>query len=335
MKYPHLACAFAIGLVISRPATGATEFEQRAAVEEATQRSFLASDFRQLERISSKYRKKQSRTSSGLWNLTLFYAGFEVAVENLTEGQDPDTSFAAVEERTRKWIEEFPDSPTAHIAHSLVLMERAWAHRGGGYASTVKPESWAPFDQYVAEARAYLEDHKTVASVDPRWYETMMVVARTQNWDRREFDALLKEALEREPLFYQSYFSAMAYLSPRWHGNIREIENFAQEAVNWTRKKEGDGMYARIYWYASQSEFKNDLFNNSLVEWPQMKQGFEDVVSRYPDAWNLNNYARFACLAGDKPKTRELLNRIDSSVVPEAWAPVPLNRQCTEWAFRP
>jgi len=335
MKYPHLACAIALGLVISGPATGATEFEQRAAVQEAIQRSFLASDFRQLERISRKYREERSRTSSGLWNLTLFYAGFEVAVENLTDGRDPDTSFAPVEERTQAWIQEFPDSPTAHIAHSLVLMKRAWAYRGGGYASTVKPESWAPFKQYIAKARTYLKSSKAVASVDPRWYETMLIVARAENWDGSEFDALLKEALEIEPLFYQTYFSALEYHLPKWHGNIREIEDFAQEAVNWTRGKEGLGMYARVYWYASQSQFKNDIFNNSLVDWPQMKQGFEDIVSHYPDAWNFNNYARFACLAGDKPKTMELLKRIEPSVVPEAWVPISLMQRCAEWAFQP
>jgi len=335
MKYAYLASAFAFGLVMTGQATGATELEQRAAVQEATQRSFLASDFRQLERISKRYRTERSRTSSGLWNLTVFYAGLEVAVENLTAGRDPDTSFPSVEVRTQKWIQQFPDSPTAHIAHGLVLMERAWAYRGRGYASTVKPESWAQFKQYVAKARAYLESSKAVASVDPRWYQAMIVIARNESWDRTEFDALLKEAIEREPLFYQTYFSALEYHLPKWHGNIREIEDFAQETVKWTKEHEGLGMYARIYWYASQSQFNNNIFNSSLVDWPQMKQGFEDVVSRYPDAWNLNNYARFACLAGDKPKTKELLKRVERSVVPEAWVHLSLKQRCAEWAFQP
>ncbi len=333
MNGTYFICALAFGLLVGGQANAMSELEQRAEVAAATERNFLANDFKRLERISTQYRTKKSRSSSGLWMLTLFYSGIEEFIKNQTRGQDPDASFAVIEEKTKKWIQDYPESPTAHIAHGLALLERAWAYRGGGYASTVKPESWAQFRQSIDKARTYLESSKVVASVDPKWYECMMVIARTQDWDRRDFDALLKEALEREPLFYQTYFSALEYLLPKWHGDIRQIEAFAQDAVIWTKEEEGLGMYARLYWYASQSQFKNDLFNNSLVDWPQMKQGFEDVISRYPDPWNLNNFARFACLARDKPKTLVLLKRIEPMVVREAWVPVSLKQQCADWAL--
>ena len=67
----------------------------------------------------------------------------------------------------------------------------------------------------------------------------MLLIARAGNWDRGEFNALLNEALEREPLFYQTYFGALEYLLPKWHGNIQEIEDFAQDAAERTRKREG------------------------------------------------------------------------------------------------
>ncbi|PZV16403.1 MAG: hypothetical protein DCF22_05445 [Leptolyngbya sp.] len=47
----------------------------------------------------------------------------------------------------------------------------------------------------------------------------------------------------------------------------------------------------------------------SKVDWKKISQGFEDIVARYPDAWNLANYARFACLAEDKAKSKALLNQ--------------------------
>jgi hypothetical protein len=308
------------------------ELAERREISATTQQAFLAADFRKLEELSQAYRTEKSRTSSGLWKLTLFYAGIgDVAIQASKVGEG---AFAPLEERTVKWAQQYPNSPTAHIAHSIILLEHGWVIRGTGYADTVKPEAWAPFRRYVALARKNLEEHKSVASGDPRWYETMLVVARAEAWDRKQFDSLLNEALDREPSFYQTYFSALEYLLPKWHGDVLQIERFARDAVKRTAKQEGKGMYARIYWFASQSQFHNDLFTSSLAVWPRMREGFEDVVSKYPDAWNVNNYAKFACLAKDRLKTRELLSRINSNIVPEAWQPAPLFQKCADWAHQ-
>ncbi len=91
-------------------------------------------------------------------------------------------------------------------------------------------------------------------------------------------------------------------------------------------------MCARIYWSATQGDFQCDLFSESLARWPRMKSGFDDIVARYPDDWNLNNYAKFACIAHDKQTTRALLKRIGDNVVPEAWSPAELFQTCKDWA---
>ena len=93
-------------------------------------------------------------------------------------------------------------------------------------------------------------------------------------------------------------------------------------------------MAARIYWFASQPQFDNALWRDSLAAWPRMKDGFEDIVARYPDPWNLNAYANFACLAEDKQKVLELFKRIGTDVVPQAWYP-QLHDYCSAWAARP
>lgn len=334
MRLIYFSFFLAFGLVFADQSMGATEMEQRAAISESTRQAFLADDFPQLEKLSSTYHAEKSRTSSGIWKLSLFNAAIGQAIKEKRDG-DFEAAFQVLEAKTKKWTQQFPNSPSAHIAHSMVLIGHGWAFRGVGYAATVKPESWAPFRRYVAMARDYLEKHKSIAAIDPRWYETMLTVAIAEGWDRSEFDYLLNEALIREPLFYQTYFIALEYLLPKWYGGLQEIEIFAQDAVKRTIKQEGRGMYARVYWFASQTQFKNDVFHNSLAVWHRMKEGFEDVISRYPDPWNLNNYAKFACLAQDKPKTVELLKRTESFVVPEAWSPRSLREQCTKWAFQP
>ena len=334
MRILYFSLSVVVGLSLSTQLQAADELEQRAQIIAYTQQLFLGEEFQKLEAISRDYRTTKSRTSSGLWKLSLFYAGIGSSIAARTKGVEREAAFNEFERRTMKWANQYPDSPTAHIAHSMVLIKHAWAYRGGGYANTVKPDAWAPFFRYIALARENLEKYKSVAADDPRWYETMLTVARSEGWNREQFDNLLNEALTREPLFYQTYFLALEYLLPKWHGDAREIEAFAQDAVRRTSAYEGRGIYARIYWFASQTEFDNDLFTSSLAVWPLMKDGFDDVVASYPDAWNLNNYAKFACLARDKPKTRELLRRIESTIVHEAWRPASLLKECRDWSSR-
>lgn len=312
--------------------TAATELEDRARIEGSAQQAFAIENFQKLEEDAEEYRRTKARTSSGLWKLTLLYQGLSDALVVHGHYSVPDANFAALEKKTTAWMRQFPNSPTANIAHSMLLFKRGWAHRGDGFSSQVRAESWAPFREHVAAARAHLEKVKPVASVDPKWYELMLSIARSEGWDRKDFDKMLDEALKREPLFYQTYFLALEYLLPKWHGGVDEIESFAQAAVQKTSMKEGRGMYARIYWFASQTQFRDDLFSRSRAAWPRMRDGFEDVLVRYPDAWNLNNYAKFACLAGDKGKARELLLRTQFAIVPEAWSSPDFRERCNAWA---
>ncbi|PYK13089.1 MAG: cytoplasmic protein, partial [Verrucomicrobia bacterium] len=327
-----LSLLVSAALLSAMQSRAATEMEERAAISSATQSAFVLEDFSRLEEASDGYRRTKSRTPSGLWKLTLFQAAIYGAIRESARGRERETAFRDLESKTTRWVQRYPNSPSAHIAHSSVFIQHAWAIRGSGYASTVKPEAWEPFRRYIAMARANLETHKSIAAVDPRWYELMLSVARDESWERDEFDRLLDEALNREPLFYQTYFLALEYLLPKWHGGKHDIEDFARRAVERTSSQEGQGMYARIYWFASQAQFKNQLFSDSMVVWPHMKSGFDDVIARYPDAWNLNNYAKFACLAGDKAKARELLERIKSAIVAEAWQPHAMLERCAEWA---
>jgi hypothetical protein len=54
--------------------------------------------------------------------------------------------------------------------------------------------------------------------------------------------------------------------------------------------------------------------------WPKMKVGFEDLIARYPNDWNLNNFAIYSCMARDKPKIVELLKKIGGRFLDSAWS---------------
>lgn len=323
------AMVLAIGVLARLPAHAA-EIGDRDAIQTVVVDAFGAKDFARLDAMADEFRHSKSRTSSGLWHLTLFYAGLDAAFHSYGAS---DEGWKEVEHSIERWADASPTSPTPHVAYGMALMDHGWFFLDDRHADAVSPDALASFRQYMQRAHDYLLAHKAAASIDPHWYETMLIVARTQGWDVGPFRRLLDEALHAEPGFYQTYFVALDYLFPKSHGDVTMVEAFANEAVLLTRQTEGASMYARIYWYASQTQFGNEIFSESLADWPKMRTAFDDVLTRYPDAWNTNWYARFACLARDRDKAYQLFDRIGASPVAEAWDPPELFTRCREWAM--
>lgn len=304
----------------------ADELADRARIENEVTALLFDENFSKLEATADAYRTSKSRTSSGLWHLTFFYIG-------ISEAFNMGPKFWGQHERImEKWLAQYPKSPTAILAYSLMLSRHAWNIRGAGFSSSVRPENWKPFEEYIERARVYLEKNKTIASKDPKWYEQMIEFAKIQAWSENDFEKLIAEAIDLNPQFYQLYFVAIDYYVPKWHGDSEAVEKFARRMLKKTRSTEGFGMYARIYWYASQTQYGDDLFSESLVDWPTMKKGIDDVLKKYPDNWNINNFAKFACLHGDKAKTAMLMAKISEPILNRVWRHQSNFDNCKVWS---
>ena len=325
-----VASTFLLSLALSFPSFScAGEMEDRASIGQTVQQLFIARNYKALNQLAEGYLSREERTSSGLWKLTLWSA----AIANMMSSPNRDARYWTVmEARITEWINSDPQSPFAYTVYAQMLLSRAWAYRGTGYGYSIAPQDVAPFRQYLKASEDYLLAHKSVASRDPRWYETLMGVANAEGWRESDFSALANEAISRHPYFYQIYFAAVDYFSPKWHGNKDKIEAFAQRAVIVTVEKERFGMYARIYWYASQSNYGPRLFTDSAVAWSRMGQSIDDVLAQYPDQWNINNFAYFACLAQDQSKTKKLLALVQPEPMPKVWGQGDVFAQCKAWA---
>lgn len=323
-------CLLIMTLLLAVPlACGAGELEDRRAIGEQVSSLFMHEQFDELERLAQQFRTTEERTSSGLWKLTLFYS----AINDVADGDEREEQYwESIEAKALRWVNAYPGSPTPHIAYAMILVGHAWMFRGSGWSDDVKQGNWKPFQEYLARAAKYLREHKDIADVDPRWYETMLNIACAENWDRERFNKLVNEATERHPYFYQIYFAAIDYLTPKWHGSKEQVEAFASFATEKTAAREGVGMYARVYWYVAQVQYRSRLFTESAVVWGRMKQGIDDVLARYPDQWNINNFAHFACLAWDGRETRELIERVQGAPIPQAWDSASQYEQCKTWA---
>jgi hypothetical protein len=334
MPFPATLLRILIALGTASLLAGATaplpELDLRQQIAQEVASKFLQRDFASLEKMAADYREHESRTPSGLWNLTVFYASV-VTLANV----DPtnEVMWNSLNDAGIQWVRQFPESPTSSLAYARLLLARAWKIRGGAYASQVQADRWAPFKAQLDGARRVLELHKDVASADPEWYRSMLEIAYSEGWDFARYSELLDEAIARYPYYYEIYFEALVYLFPKWHGSARDVDAFIRLAVENTRPREGDGMYARIYWTASQWNYGEKLFADSQVSWSRMRGAIDDVLKKYPDQWNIANFAHFACLARDRDKTASLLRRMSGPVIADAWDGNPDNyRRCAAWA---
>lgn len=295
------------------------EVESRKSIASGSAIAFASSNFAELERQYRIYQNRNSRTPGGRWHLKYFYAGI---LERELPGEENDPEkWSSLEAKLLAWIKAYPESPAPYIAYSDLLMRKAWRFRGGKFGYEVPPSAWEPFKHNVQLARATLEKSKEIASTDPNWYTMMLWVARDQGWSKRAVRTLLQEALSKEAYYHDTYHVVFSYLLPKWHGSATEAEQFAQDAARITSQCEGQSLYAQVHWTAfiDNAELSFNPSSEMPVQWTKMSIGFDDLIQRYPIPWYINNYAKFACLAGDKQKTQELMKRIGNKPTMEAW----------------
>jgi len=110
------------------------------------------------------------------------------------------------------------------------------------------------------------------------------------------------------------------------------IEAFAATAAS-AAGPDADQRYARLYWHAYAAIYGKDLFKQSRVNWPRMRDGMNSLVAQYPDAWNINSFAYLACIAGDRQTTQHLMARLpERPLVLAVWQARAVFASCRKWA---
>jgi WD40 repeat protein len=313
--------------------TSLSAFSQSAVPEGPTERNRFANevraifqheDFAELERLADELRTTKARFPEGLWKLSRFYAG-------LSSPGYADDQWKGHLERLDRWRAQFPESITEPVVRAESWTSYGWAARGSGYASTVTEEAAKLLADRLADARRILESAAKLPQRCLHWFAAMQAVALGEEWDRKKAQRLFEEAVAAEPGYHDYYFNHAIYLTPRWFGESGDWERFAENAAKGPAKSEGMTMYARIAW-AREGDYDN-LFTDTKIEWSKMKQGFEDMMKANPDSiWNLNNFCRFAVMAGDRETARALFQRIGDNIDPTAWKVAGRAELAKTWA---
>lgn len=227
---------------------------------------------------------------------------------------------------------KFPNKPFVALAEAKYWIDYAWNARGNGYASSVTQEGWKLFHERLEKAETILNETKSYSAEIPTWYNEMIEVQSALGRSEEDRDKTFLEGTKRYKTFYPTYFTMLSYLSPKWGGSWETVDNLVKWSVDNTKEIDGNTMYARLYWVVSRNMPDGEtLFKNTRASWPKMKVGFEDLMARHPKSnWNLNNFAKFACEAGDKKTFLALRRQIGKNVMGAAWQGSPNLDLCNE-----
>jgi len=271
----------------------------------------------QLLQAANEWKKPDCLLDDGRPKMTVLYYGLVYSVS-----RDWDYKIGQLREMQKR----FPKSDTLALAEAIYWYKFAWHARGGGVASSVSPEGLKLFKQRLRRAEQVLKETKAYSSDLPGWYQTMLDVEFELGRPQETILKTLEEAVQRYKYYYPDYFAMVFYLLPKWGGSWQAVDNFANWSAKSTEPELGDAMYARIYWYVYEKMWnRRTIFSETRISWKKMNASFQTILKRHPKSnWNLNNYAKFACLADDRETFLSLRKIIGQNIMKSAWRSVPI-----------
>jgi ankyrin repeat protein len=292
-----------------------TEAKARSVIIDELRRLLQAGDYAGVEKLYSKLDKEKVRTPAGAWGLSVFYA----ALRDYPQRTRDMAYWNAEDAKAAQWAAKFPRSDVATVFRVYLLQSRALSFRGNGNYADIRKEDLAPMQQAVKEALALLDKRPAKAPrPDGGWFHVRMEVLPYSELFDSHFSYAWEGGIRQFPDYHPLYFSAAFYSLPKWGGAPDGVERIARLASQ-GKGAEREFMYARVYWYLDQVQYHGKIFEDSPADWDRMKTSFDALVQAYPDPWNLNAYAYFACKAGDYDVMSSLLKRIDDKLIFTQW----------------
>ena len=249
-----------------------------------------------------------------------------------------------------KWKALVPASYFPDMIDAQRLFLKSSEARGEGISASVSRTNWETAQGYADEAIRKLKLIKFPNGIkSPIYYNIRLSLVATSSLTNKR-DALykiFKEAIAQHPTYYFSYFITLDRLQTKWYGKSGEIFHFIKEEADLAEENYSDELYTRMAW----TIVDNNIFFNTTsktrmvaldyfykypkIEWSRMRKGFEKIIAVYPSPWNLNNFAWFACVAGDKETAQRLLGRVEKQPIQKLWGGAGGYRSWVKWIKQP
>lgn len=331
-RHRHANAPVASQKVVSRRHSGDEVLKRQfgQAVKGAIDRG----EFDSLETLATRLREQDPPSPSGTPPIYLFYyLGVKAAVDGIPiddkVGWDRAFSFAD------RWMQARPDSATAVLVKSELLLTYGWLARGSGFSDTVSTEGARIFNDSMQKAYDLLQQTKPVSSRDPDWYRQMAAIYKNASMDRTAFMAVIDEAQSRYPYYWPTYTNGAQFVLPKWGGSEEETRAYVRHIDEHAPAENADVIYARVYSVIGCCGFTGpELFTVGGAKWQRMKKGLDAIRTQYPDPVNVDAEAANACRAGDADTLSRLLVEIGDDPVMSAWTDsISYFHECRDWAL--
>ena len=248
-------------------------------------------EYDKLDALAATLRASKARYADGAWQLASFYSGLTPLNSEANVVWDDRV------EEIGLWATARPESITARVSWSYVLVAYAWKARGGGEANTVSPDGWRLFYQRLSQAVTILKAARSLNEKCPVYWSAMMRAALGLHANRIQYDGICAEATKAEPDYETYHFGRAIYLLPRWYGVDGEWETDLAAAADKVSGEDGDMLYAQVVWNLNQY-YSITPFPDGNLSWRRVDSGFEVIEKRFPDALEARmERAYLACLA--------------------------------------
>jgi hypothetical protein len=295
-----------------------------------------------MEQIAAPFRTAQQKTSSGSWRLEFYYDGLRQAVMLRYGFPDKEIQFRKLFD---EWEAQRPPAATPYIVKAYILKSmivskqrtlQSWGPIERQNGKAVHPEIReleADLARRQNELMQFTIAPNTIAETDPGWYDVKLSTLGNSCAPFAQIWKVLEEGSQKFPDYYQLYRSTLnAGLQCQEIEPGTLMQRLVTLATDRTKNIKGSGTYARLYWGASFYA-GNGVLQGSGIDWVRMKSSIDDILSQYSEPWNINHFAKFACLAGEAKTAQDLLPRAQEQVVASVWSRDIEIDDCVSWAM--
>ncbi|MFI6448033.1 hypothetical protein [Kitasatospora sp. NPDC050543] len=132
----------------------------------------------------------------------------------------------------KKWREADPGDCNAAALEADLMVHRAWAVRGAGYASEVPAERMAEFRSLLPAAIEAAKRATLLAADNPAPWVVMVTAARGAQYKPDRFQPLWDGLVARAPHHYEGHWQGMQYRCAKWYGSNKQMMEFAERAMD-------------------------------------------------------------------------------------------------------